>query len=65
MIDNSKYTDKEQFISNVQRRHNFLLSHLTQEDCKNVEYTRGQLSVYAEILKTYERWKPKDEIFYR
>ncbi len=65
MIDNSKYTDKEQFILMVQTRYNFLLNHLTQEDCKHVEYTRGQLSVYAEILKTYERWKAKDEIFYR
>jgi hypothetical protein len=64
MIDYSKYTDKENFMLMIESRHRFLIHCLIQEDCKNVEYTRGELSVYAEILKKYESWKAKPEIFY-
>ncbi len=63
MIDNSKYSDTQHFYSKIESRYKYILSCLIEEDCKQVEYTRGELAAYSDILKECSRWKPKDEIF--
>lgn len=60
MRDLTKYTETQQFYLKIESRYNDLLENLLEEDSKRVEYLRGKLATYSEVLKEYWRWKPED-----
>jgi hypothetical protein len=65
MRDLTKHTDTQQFYLKIESRYNHILENLLEEDSKRVEYFRGKLAAYSEILQEYSIWKPKaSEISY-
>jgi len=60
MRDLTKYTETQQFYLIIESRYNHCLEGLLEEDCKRVEYFRGKLATYTEILQEYSRWKPEE-----
>ena len=45
------------FYDEIQEAYEKLLNELMQKDCQRVEFIRGMLSVYSEILKDKSHWK--------
>jgi hypothetical protein len=45
-----------EFYNKVEYAYEELLNELMQKDCQRVEFIRGKLSVYSEILKDCRHW---------
>lgn len=58
MVDLTKYTETQQFYIKIEKRYEHIVEKLLEEDCKKVEYLRGELAAYSLILKEYDRWNP-------
>lgn len=49
-------TETEKFYDDIQYKYLNLLNELYQKDCQRVEFLRGALSVYSEILESKKNW---------
>jgi len=47
------------FYMKIEEAYRELLNELMQKDCQRVEFIRGMLSVYSDILKDKSNWKIK------
>jgi hypothetical protein len=54
-----KINETGSFYNKIEREYDELLNELIQKDCQRVEFIRGMLSVYSDILKDKSHWKPK------
>jgi len=45
------------FYNEIEEAYEKLINELMQKDCQRVEFIRGMLSVYSEILKDKSHWK--------
>jgi hypothetical protein len=45
------------FYNKIEKTYEELLNELMQKDCQRVEFIRGMLSVYSEILKDKKHWQ--------
>ena len=45
------------FYNKIEESYKQLVNELMQKDCQRVEFIRGMLSVYSEILKDKSHWK--------
>ena len=54
-----KQTETGLFYNKIEEVYEQLLNELMQKDCQRVEFIRGMLSVYSDILKDKSHWKTK------
>jgi hypothetical protein len=54
-----KPTETGLFYMKIEKTYKELLNELMQKDCQRVEFIRGMLSVYSDILKDKSNWKIK------
>jgi hypothetical protein len=54
-----KQTETGLFYNKIEEAYEQLLNELMQKDCQRVEFIRGMLSVYSDILKDKSHWKTK------
>jgi hypothetical protein len=54
-----KPTETGLFYMKIEKAYKELLNELMQKDCQRVEFIRGMLSVYSDILKDKSNWKIK------
>lgn len=59
-----KKTEVNFFYLSIEKKYQDLMYELMQKDCQRVEFIRGMLSVYSEILKEKRHWEPKENIFF-
>jgi hypothetical protein len=52
-----KQTETGLFYNKIEEAYEQLLNELMQKDCQRVEFIRGMLSVYSDILKDKSHWK--------
>jgi len=52
-----KLNENGLFYNKLEEPYEQLLNELMQKDCQRVEFIRGMLSVYSEILKDKTHWK--------
>ena len=45
------------FYLSIKKKHTELTEELMQKDCQRVEFIRGMISVYSEILKEKIHWE--------
>jgi hypothetical protein len=67
MRDNEKtlkHTEVSLFYSSIQQKYLELMEELMQKDCQRVEFIRGALSVYSEILNQKKHWEEKSNYSY-
>lgn len=57
-IIEKKQTEVNLFYSSIEKKHTKLMEELMQKDCQRVEFIRGMLYVYSEILKEKYYWNP-------
>ena len=57
-----KPTETGLFYNKIEETYEQLLNELMQKDCQRVEFIRGMLFVYSEILNSKSYWKstPRD-----
>jgi hypothetical protein len=62
-----KPTETGLFYMKIEKAYRELLNELMQKDCQRVEFIRGMLSVYSDILKDKSNWEikvhPFDNVF--
>jgi hypothetical protein len=62
-----KLTETGLFYMKIEKAYRELLNELMQKDCQRVEFIRGMLSVYSDILKDKSNWEikvhPFDNVF--
>jgi hypothetical protein len=54
-----KQTETGLFYNKIEEAYEQILNELMQKDCQRVEFIRGMLSVYSDILKDKSHWKTK------
>jgi hypothetical protein len=54
-----KLTETGLFYMKIEKAYRELLKELMQKDCQRVEFIRGMLSVYSDILKDKKNWQPE------
>jgi hypothetical protein len=52
-----KQTETGLFYNKIEEAYKQLLNELMQKDCQRVEFIRGMLFVYSDILKDKSHWK--------
>ena len=52
-----KQTETGLFYNKIEEAYEQLLNELMQKDCQRVEFIRGMLSVYSDILKDKSHWR--------
>lgn len=57
-IIEKKLTEINVFYLSIEKKHTQLMEELMQKDCQRVEFIRGMLCVYSEILKEKYYWNP-------
>ena len=58
-----KQTETGLFYNKIEEAYEQLLNELMQKDCQRVEFIRGMLSVYSDILKDKSHWKNERAYF--
>ena len=53
------------FYNKIEESYKQLVNELMQKDCQRVEFIRGMLSVYSEILKDKSHWKTEPITFFK
>jgi len=53
------------FYNKIESDYKELLKELMQKDCQRVEFIRGQLSVYSEILENKMHWKTEPRSYFK
>ena len=53
------------FYKKIEEAYYQLVNELMQKDCQRVEFIRGMLSVYSEILKDKNHWKTEPETYFK
>ena len=51
--------ETEEFYLLIKSKHEELTKELMEKDCQRVEFIRGVLSAYSEILKEKANWQPE------
>jgi hypothetical protein len=59
-----KSTETGLFYNKIEEAYEQLLNELMQKDCQRVEFIRGMLCVYAEILKDKKHWDTEPKYFF-
>jgi len=60
-----KQTETGLFYNKIQEAYEQLLNELMQKDCQRVEFIRGMLSVYSDILKDKSHWKTELRSYFK
>lgn len=60
-----KQTEVNFFYLSIEKKAQDLWHELMQKDCQRVEFIRGMLSVYTEILKEKKHWEPKEYDYFK
>ena len=53
------------FYKKIEEAYDQLVNELMQKDCQRVEFIRGMISVYSEILKDKNHWKTEPKSYFR
>ena len=53
------------FYNKIEEVYEQLVNELMQKDCQRVEYIRGMLYVYSEILKDKSHWKTEPRNYFK
>lgn len=53
------------FYNKIEEAYEQLLKELMQKDCQRVEFIRGMLSVYSDILKDKSHWKTEARNYFK
>ena len=53
------------FYEKIEEAYDKLVDELMQKDCQRVEFIRGMISVYSEILKDKNHWKTEPKSYFR
>ena len=53
------------FYNKIEEAYEHLVNELMQKDCQRVEYIRGMLYVYSEILKDKSHWKTEPRNYFK
>ena len=48
------------FYTEIEKKYNDLLEQIIEKDCQRVEFLRGMISVYKEILISKSHWENKE-----
>ena len=54
-----KPTEVNLFYEECENKYNALMEDILQKDCQKVEFIRGMISVYKEILYSKKHWENK------
>ena len=54
-----KLTEVNLFYEECENKYNALMEDILQKDCQKVEFIRGMISVYKEILYSKKHWENK------
>ncbi len=60
-----KQTETGLFYNKIEEAYEQLLNELMQKDCQRVEFIRGMLSVYSDILKDKRHWKTEPRNYFK
>ncbi len=60
-----KINDTGLFYDKIEEAYKQLVNELMQKDCQRVDFIRGMLSVYSEILKDKSHWKTKPSSYFK
>jgi hypothetical protein len=52
------------FYNTIEKKYEELLNELLKKDCQRVEYIRGMLCVYQEILQQKTHWKKEPRNYF-
>ncbi len=52
-----KINEVNAFHTSIEKKYKHLMEELMQKDCQRIEFIRGMLSVYSEILIEKRHWK--------
>ena len=55
-----KLTEVNLFYEECEKKYNALMEEILQKDCQKVEFIRGMISVYKEILYSKKHWEDKE-----
>ena len=55
-----KLTEVNLFYEECEKKYNALMEDILQKDCQKVEFIRGMISVYKEILYSKKHWKDRE-----
>lgn len=61
LIKMKKPTEVNFFYEECENKYNALLEEILQKDCQRVEFIRGMISVYKEILSSKKHWEDKED----
>lgn len=53
-------TEVNLFYEECENKYNALIKEILQKDCQRVEFIRGMISVYKEILHSKKHWEDKE-----
>lgn len=59
-----KISETHKFYVSIETKYIKLMEELMQKDCQKVEFIRGVISVYSEILHEKKHWKEKENYTY-
>jgi hypothetical protein len=57
--------EQNDFYIMIEKKHQQLIDELMQKDCQKVEFIRGMLSVYSEILQHKKHWQPETRSYFK
>ncbi len=60
-----KQTETGLFYNKIEEAYEQLLNELMQKECQRVEFIRGMLSVYSDILKDKSHWKTEARNYFK
>ena len=60
LIKMKKPTEVNLFYEECENKYNALMEEILQNDCQRVEFIRGMISVYKEILYSKKHWEDKE-----
>ena len=55
-----KRTEVNVFYKECENKYNALIEEIMQKDCQRVEFIRGMISIYKEILSSKKHWENKE-----
>ena len=55
-----KPTEVNLFYEECKNKYNLLMCEILQKDCQRVEFIRGMILVYKEILSSKKHWEDKE-----
>jgi hypothetical protein len=60
LIKMKKPTEVNLFYEECENKYNALIEEILQRDCQRVEFIRGMISIYKEILSSKKHWEDKE-----